>query len=289
MGTYVSLVADRRADVRAFERAARSVRLAFASEELRFSRFRADSELARVNARAGRRTEVTRAFAEVTGLALAAARATGGLFDPTVLPTLRAWGYDRDFDEVLAGARAALAPAEPCGRWDEIELDAASILLPVGVQIDLGGIAKGWTVDRAAERAVAEGLPWAIVNAGGDLRLAGRPPADGIEIGVEDPESFNEELARVRLDNGALATSCVTKRAWGPALHHLIDPRTNAPADGDVLQATVWAPTAAEAEVLAKVAVLDGPPSLDRLTAMLVLRDGTVETTMTGGRDRAAA
>jgi FAD:protein FMN transferase len=280
MGTDVTLVADRLADTGAFERAARSVELVFAVEERRFSRFRADSELAGVNARAGRRTRVSPPFAEVLRLALTAARTTGGRFDPTVLPALRALGYDRDFDEVLAGARAALSPVEPCGRWDLIELDATSVWFPAGVEIDLGGIAKGWTADRAAERAVAEGLPWAIVNAGGDLRLAGDPPPDGVEIAVEDPEWFDGELARVRLDHGALATSSITRRAWGPGLHHVIDPRTGAPARREVLQATVWAPTCAEAEVLATGALLEGPPALERVPAMLVLGDGTVATTI---------
>jgi thiamine biosynthesis lipoprotein len=288
MGTDVSLVAERRADARAFERAARRVERVFAREERRFSRFRTDTELARVNARAGRRTSLSAPFARVVALALAAARTTGGLFDPTVLPTLRALGYDRDFDDIIAGARAALAPSSPSGRWGEVELDADSIRLPAGVEIDLGGIAKGWTSDRAAEAAVAEGLRWAIVNAGGDLRIAGDVPTGGIEVGVEDPGSFADELARLRLDGGALATSCITKRAWGPGLHHLIDPRTDSPVVGDVLQATVWAPTCAQAEVLAKVAVMRGESALERMHALVVLADGTVVTTI-AARERSGA
>jgi thiamine biosynthesis lipoprotein len=290
MGTEVSLVADGRTDTGAFDRAARRVERVFASKERRFSRFRGDSELARVNARAGRRTRVSAPFAEVVGLAVAAARTTGGLFDPTVLPTLRALGYDADFDDVIAGARAALSPAVPCGRWGEIELDGRSLRLPADVEIDLGGIAKGWTADRAAERALGDGLRWAIVNAGGDLRLAGETPAGGVEIGVEDPEALGRELARLRLDAGALATSCVTKRAWGPGLHHLIDPRTNTPSGGDVLQATAWAPTCAEAEILAKAALLEGTSALDRMHGLVVLADRTVVGSMAGSeRARAAA
>lgn len=278
MGTQVCLVADHRSDARTFERVARSVELTFVREERRFSRFRPESELARVNARAGRWTPVTSRFAEVVRLAIRAAEETDGLFDPTILPTLESLGYDRDFDELLAGARAALRPARTCGRWAEIAVRDDRILLPAGVRMDLGGIAKGWTADLAAELAVAGGLRWAIVNAGGDLRLAGLAPAGGVEVGIEDPQVPDGEVGRITIEHGALATSGVTKRAWGPGLHHLVDPRTGSPADGPALQATVWAPTCAEAEVRAKRALLEGRPALTRLDGLLVLADGSVVT-----------
>jgi thiamine biosynthesis lipoprotein len=148
------------------------------------------------------------------------------------------------------------------------------------VVLDLGGIAKGWTVDLAAEAAIAAGLPWAIVNAGGDLRLAGAPPEEGVEVGVEDPEEVTAELLRLRLRSGALATSSVTRRAWGPGLHHLVDPSTGSPSSGPVLQATAWAPTCAEAEVAAKDVLLSGVTTLERTAAVLVLRDGDVHTNL---------
>ncbi len=83
------------------------------------------------------------------------------------------------------------------------------------------------------------------------------------------------------IDEGAIASSSVTRRAWGEGLHHLIDPSTGRPAQGDVLQSTVWAPTCAEAEVRAKEALLDGEPYLDRGAGLLVLRDGSVLTNLT--------
>ena len=131
-------------------------------------------------------------------------------------------GYDRDFDEVLAGARGALHPPEPCGRWNEVEVRQGAVRLPPGVGLDLGGIAKGWTVDLAAAGAVDAGLAWALVAAGGDLAIAGDAPS--LEIPIEDPETLERPMATLRLDRGALATSSVAKRAWGPDLHHVIDP-----------------------------------------------------------------
>jgi FAD:protein FMN transferase len=234
------------------------VRRRFAEEEQRFSRFRGDSELSAVNRAAGGSIRVSPVFAEVLGLALEAAARTEGTFDPTVHDALLAAGYDRDFDEVVAGARGELFPAVPCGRWSNIELHGLVLRSPRDVHVDLGGIAKGWTADRAAEDAVARGLPWVLVNAGGDMRLAGDAPPIGVH--VEDPLEPERIVVTLRLHAGALATSSAMKRAWGDGRHHLIDPITGAPADVDVLQATAWAPICADAEILAKIAMLRPEP-----------------------------
>lgn len=276
MGTEVSLVADDAADPGALRRAEEAVEAVFAREEDRFSRFRPWSELSRVNAQAGRWIRVSEPFAALVRYSLDSARDARGLFDPTVLPAVEAAGYDRDFDEVLAGARGALHPPQQCGRWAEVELRGNMLRLPPGVGLDFGGVAKGWTVDLAAGAAADAGLRWAVVNAGGDLRLAGDPPERGLDIAVEEPERPDDEAVRLRIEAGALATSSVTRRAWGPGLHHLIDPRIGAPAATDVLQATVWAPTCAEAEIRSKQALLEGPVALERLPGVLVLREGPV-------------
>ena len=178
MGTEVGLIGP--AESPAFASSAAMVRSVFEEQERRFSRFRADSELSRANAAAGAWTGVSLEFAAVVGLALAAWRDTGGRFDPTVLDAVIAAGYDRDFDELLAGARGALRPPRPCGRAGELELVGRRLRMPAGVGLDLGGVAKGWTVDVAAEAAAACGLPWALVNAGGDLRVAGSAPVGGM-------------------------------------------------------------------------------------------------------------
>jgi thiamine biosynthesis lipoprotein len=208
-------------------RAAGVVEAVFTREELRFSRFRPESELTRVNAAAGKWTEVSAPFETLLRMAIRQSTATDGLFDPTVLDAMLAIGYDRTFDELLAGARDALRPPRACGRWSEVRQKPGAVLLPEGVGLDFGGIAKGWTADIAAADAVAEGLPWAIVSAGGDLRIAGDAPA--LEIAVDDPEEGSIELTRLTLSEGALATSSTVGRAWGDGLHHIIDPRSGAP------------------------------------------------------------
>lgn len=277
MGTNVTCIGPDRHE--AFEVATRAVRAIFEREERRFSRFRAESELSQVNARAGRWISVSPPFAELVRLALDAWHRTDGRFDPTLLGAVVAAGYDRDFDELLAGARAELRPTSPGGRAADVRLTATDLYLPEGVALDLGGIAKGWAVDLAVDEALGLGLPWALVNAGGDLRIDGAHPVGGIEIAVEDPE-VEGDVGRIVLAGGALATSSVMRRSWGPALHHLIDPATGAPSRGPVLQATVWASTCVEAEVSSKDAVLEGEPYLNRAPALLVLRDGRIATNL---------
>lgn len=272
MGTDILVVSAPEVDAVDFEAVAQRVEAFFADEELRFSRFRVDSELSRVNAAAGRWITVSEPFADLVAFALVRAEESDGLFDPTVLGAVRAAGYDRDFDEVLAGARARLRPPVPCGRWREVELRGDRLRLPEEVGLDLGGLAKGWTVDRAASLSLEAGLPWVLVNAGGDLRLFGS--REEIEVGIEDPFERGREIARLALTDGAIATSCTQRRSWASGLHHLIDPRTGAPADTGIVQATVWAGTCALAEVESKRALLGAVPPR-----------GTPSVLVTGGGD----
>jgi FAD:protein FMN transferase len=296
MGTRVLLIASPDSEPRAVDAALSAVRDVFFIQDERFSRFTDSSELSRVNAGAGSWVLVSRPFATLTRRALEAAVETGGLFDPTVLPALAAAGYDRDFAEVRTRAarnepedadlreiRRAfrdlmLRNASACGAWTQVDVEGARVRVPEGAALDFGGIAKGWTVDRATE--LLADLPWAIIDAGGDLRVVGHPPGDGLEIAIEDPDDPTKEVIRVLLSDGALATSSVTVRSWGPGLHQLIDPRTSLPAQTGVVQATVWAPTCTDAEVWSKASLLAGPDILDRVPATLVMATGEIITSI---------
>jgi FAD:protein FMN transferase len=276
MGTTVALLAP---GGPGFDLAAANVELTFAAIDARFSRFRDDSELTRVNARAGRWTRVSRTFAHLLRLSLEGAAATGGLFDPTILNALVAAGYDRDFAQLRTGGTASPVPPTR-GTWSDVQVGDHSVRLPEGVGLDFGGVAKGWAVDRASEAAGA--LPWAVVDAGGDLRVTGRPPEGGVDIAVEHPHVRGREILRLKLDGGALATSSVAGRTWGPGLHQLIDPRTSRPAATEVVQATVWSETCAEAEIWAKQALLTGVSVLAWQGAVLVMEDGRMLTSLEG-------
>lgn len=168
------------------------------------------------------------------------------------------------------------------GRWRHIRLDrhARTVELPPGVRLDLGGIAKGMAVDAAVALLAAVGVPAAAVEAGGDLAVLGPSPDGGRwRIEIEQPATTppgngasggDRGPLVVELEAGAVATSSVGRRRWlagGAWRHHLIDPRTGAPAATGIWSATVAAPSCTEAEVAAKVALLlgaDGAPAFLR-------------------------
>jgi len=238
------------------ERAAHAgtVSALFAEWEERLSRFRPDSDLSRLNAAAGRPTWVREPLLGVLRRALRAARATRGVFDPTLARELSALGYATTFSEVRGEVAERAAPAR-ASSWHDVRLGPGGIVsLPADLAVDLGGIAKGMAVDAARAALRAENVPFALVSAGGDLAvLGGRPWPVAVE--AADGETV------VSLAAGALATSSTEERRWRTArgeLHHVIDPRTRRPAASDLVRVTVHAPTCEAAEVAAKAALILG-------------------------------
>jgi len=263
------------------ERAAHAdtVSALFAEWEARLSRFRPDSDLSRLNAAAGRPTWVREPLLGVLRRALRAARATRGVFDPTLAPELSVIGYATTFSEVRGEVAAVPAPAR-ASSWHEVRIGPGGLVsLPADLTVDLGGIAKGMAVDAALAALRAEGVPFALVSAGGDLGvLGGRSWPVAVE--AADGETV------VSLTAGALATSSTEERRWRTAsgeMHHLIDPRTRRPATTDLVRVTVHAPTCETAEVAAKAALIlgsdDGAAFLERhrLTALLSTADAPAD------------
>ena len=199
--------------------------------EALLSRFRPDSELSRLN----RDGSIVAGpdLLRVTRLALEARERSGGLFDPTVLDAVVAAGYDRSFELVPADGPAGNGGARCGGGVLVVE---EWIELGPGAHLDLGGIAKGYAVDRAVELLAVYGP--CLVNAGGDLAVRG----GAWPVGVDG--SVTLELSR-----GAIATSGSDRRRWrrgGEERHHLIDPATGRPAEGRLLRVTVVARSAVE-------------------------------------------
>jgi thiamine biosynthesis lipoprotein len=245
------------------EAALRDVEQLFRVAEATLSRFRLDSELSALNAAGGEPFEASPLLFSAVSASVEAARATRGLFDPTVLGMLLAAGYDRSFELLTEDRAGDPFPPGPAAVWSDIHLIPATrtIVLPAGCGLDLGGIGKGWTLDRAAE--LLAGFRNFAIDAGGDIAVSGRQ-ADGSlwSIGVEDPLGLDRDLLQLELTDCAIATSTVAHRRWrfgGRGQHHLIDPRTGRPARSGVLAATVIAPSVAQAETLAKAALLFGP------------------------------
>lgn len=230
------------------------------ASERRFTRFSEQSELSCLNRSAGQWFQASPDLFEVIKEALFYFHKTHGLFDPSILPSLRYAGYVQSMDMIRqVGAVPPLAGQRPVSisTFASIELNEtdSSIRLPADMQIDLGGIAKGWIAERAA-LLLSQYAPACAVSAGGDIFLIGYPAGqDFWEVGLEDPRDPQINISVLSVQEGAVATSSVVKRAWkqeGISRHHLINPRTGEPADTPWLSVTVLAPHAAAAETFAK-------------------------------------
>jgi thiamine biosynthesis lipoprotein len=243
--------------------------------EKRFTRFSEDSELSALNRSSGTWFSASAEMAELLTEAVRLHHQTGGLFDPSVLNALEQAGYDRSFEE-LRSAPGAYAEPKSGNTWRYrfadvcLEEDGRRVWLPPEMRIDLGGIAKGWIAEQAAQRLAAWSTACAV-DAGGDLCLVGLPAGESAwHITLEDPNSADNDLAVLTVQPGAVATSAVTKRRWqqaGTVRHHLIDPRTHLPAKTGWLSVTAIAAHAAEAEVYAKSLLIGGAKEADRLAA----------------------
>jgi len=256
----------------------------------RFSRFRPSSELCRLNEMSGREVAVSAEMFHLLDLCQRFCRLSGGLFDPAILPDLESAGYDRSFELVPQEANARGADVPRSGgsiAGVAMNHDARTVRAPAGVRLDLGGIGKGYAIDRAAQalRPAADFL----IDAGGDIFASGDgPDGDGWVVAVADPLDEETNLDVVRLRGQALATSTVMRRRWqrdGRWLHHLIDPRTGEPALSGALSVSVIARTAVEADVFAKAALLLGPEAGGRFLdaqgayGLFALADGSWQAT----------
>ena len=226
--------------------------------EARWSRFRADSEVMMLNGMPDIPVVVSSETFELISKAVFGWRETRGRFDPTVLEAVVSSGYDRSFELIGGGGqhgplRSVASPG--CHRID-LNGESLAVKLPRGVMVDPGGIGKGLAGDIVVRELLAAGADGAMVNLGGDVRAAGRPPeGDGWTILVEDPFDAAKELSRIRLTDGAVVTSSRLSRRWrfgDTDAHHLIDSRTGRPFQNDVAAVTVVAGEGWWAEVMTK-------------------------------------
>ncbi len=234
------------------------------------SRFRIDSELTLLNRAGSQPVPVSETLWQIFQSAVLAEKATGGLVTPTIAGAVLEAGYDRDFN-LLASQILDPAKQKPSVvrtldtvTWDEA---TRSICLPQDVQLDFGGLAKGWAAEQVIHRLKYLGS--ALMNCGGDIAISG-PRLDGSpwEIGIHKPfDRSSGYIGMMYCDQRCgVATSATDRRRWmqgGLLRHHIIDPGTGQPAESDVVSATVVAPTAVDAEVAAKSVLILG--SMDGL------------------------
>lgn len=255
------------------------------------SRFRPDSELVAVNRLSGSVVRLSDDLHRAVRAALDAAEATDGIVDPTLGAHLRALGYDRTFPCVRArpGWRFESLGA-PRAAWRRVELDDERRLLraPAGIELDLGATAKALAADLAAERIARESGAGVLVSLGGDVSVAGEPPAEGwcVLVSSAHDAPLDGEGQRVTLSSGGLATSSTDVRSWstsGGEMHHLLDPRTGLSASTPWRAASVAATTCLQANVASTAAIVLGASApgwlVERnLPARLISRDGALTT-----------
>jgi len=261
------------------------------AQDALLSEWREDSEISDLNRRAGGGwVELSATMDTLLAGALHVSTVTGGAFDPTWAPLGPLWeaSAGRGEEPAVTELAATLEAVD----WRHVELvDGRARFVHPGTRLGIAGVAKGWVVDSLVELLLSRGHGAVLVNVGGDLRVAGAPPAEaGETLEIADPFRAGEIAASVRANDTAVATSGNHRRGWtvgGRHVGHILDPRTGRPApfDGTV---TVLAPDAAMADALATALYVLGPVeglafarAHEGIEAIYVTREG-VRSTLDG-------
>jgi thiamine biosynthesis lipoprotein len=288
LGTSVQVLTT---DPTSLASAVEAVETVLVDVDLALSRFRPDSELARLNAGDGTWQPVSPLLLQALRIAVDAAAWTDGLVDPTVGTALISLGYDRTYQLMQAEAPGASVVVAPAVGWQWIDIDDenARVRWPAGVVVDLGATAKGLAADLAARAAFDVARCGVMVNLGGDLAVAGPAPDRGWNVLIADSADPDQPAVSgrrhvVSVSTGGLATSGTRARRWrrgGNELHHLLDPRTGRPTNGPWRTVSVTAATCVLANAASTAAVVAGVDALTWLTrhgfsARLVAEDGSI-------------
>lgn len=248
--------------------------------DMRYSRFRPESELSRLNT-AGH-AQVSSEFFSLIELGAGLTKKTDGAF--SILADIARFGYDEDIDVVAGSVRNGAPPAPYSTDLAALQLDPAtcSVTLPIGGRIDFGGFLKGYLAERLAKNA--QGIVGIVVNLGGDLYARGVDEhGHPFLIGVDGPNLSEQAILHVA--DAAVATSGTYKRQWifdGVPMHHILRADGGGNPPPDLVSATVVAATGADAEALSTSAIVLGEARaralLEREGASYVLirTDGTV-------------
>jgi thiamine biosynthesis lipoprotein len=228
--------------------------------ERKFSRYRDDSVIASIHAARGRAVEVDTETADLLDYAATCHALSGGLFDITSGVLRAVWRFDGSDRVPEAAAVQALLPLVG---WTHVQWQRPTLVVPAGMELDLGGLGKEYAVDRTLA-LLRQAAPQAalLVNFGGDLAVSGpRAGGERWQVGVERPGGHDAAL-QLELAAGALATSGDARRFLlkdGERLGHILDPRDGWPVRGAPRSVTVAAGRCIEAGTLATLALLQGP------------------------------
>lgn len=250
--------------------------------EARYSRFRPESIISRINANAGLApVTIDDELRSILTVCDWYYWATKGIFDPTALPLVQLWDY-RSGNRVVPSDDKVKEAVALTG-WKKMERQGDKVFLPVaGMGIDLGGMGKEYAIDRVMEMAVAAGVENIMVDFGRDIRVHGVPPQRGQwRIGLEDPVDPGKCWAGIGISDRAIATSGDYRRNFvvdGKCYGHIIDPRTGYPVSNDCKAVSVIAPTCTEAGVIARTVFVMGPEEGMPFMESFVQAEGSIIT-----------
>ncbi|MCP5470817.1 MAG: FAD:protein FMN transferase [Sinobacteraceae bacterium] len=259
MGTriYVELWAEEAA---AGEAAVAAVIASMHEVDEMMSTYKPTSQLSQLNARGALEpVKVDRELFEVIRASLEFSKLTGGAFDVTYASV----GYLYDYRARQRPSEAQITKALPGVNWRNLRLDPKALTVRFerpGMRVDLGGIAKGYSVDRAIELLRARGIEHAVVSAGGDSRIIGDRFGRPWIVGIRHPDDPQRMITRIPLIDTAMSTSGDYERFFdqdGVRYHHILDPKTGRSAS-KVRSATILAPTALQTDGLSKTAFVLG-------------------------------
>ncbi len=232
--------------------------------DAQMSNYKPDSELSVINREAAQQdVTVSPNLFDLLQYSLKASAESGGDFDITVGPLMKMWGFFRGQGRLPSPAE--IARAEKAIGYQHVHLDSARRTIRFdepGVELDLGGIGKGYAVDRAVEILRSSGVEAALVSSGGSSIYAlGAPPGErGWKITVRDPFRADKAADVLRLQNFALSTSGNYEKFFnidGKIYCHIMDPHTGWPVQG-MLSTVAAVPTGVETEALTKIFFVGG-------------------------------
>lgn len=231
--------------------------------EQKYSRYRPDSVLSRLNANSGQWQSIDAETAALLGFANTCFSLSDGMFDISSGILRRAWQFDGS-DKIAS--QQQIDSLLPHVGWHKVQFTEQAILLPNGMELDFGGIAKEYAVDKVLQLLVqqfpASQAPSMVVNFGGDMSC-NRPRQDGSlwQIGIENPSLADQAISAVGLSQGALATSGDSRRFLlkdSVRYSHILNPKTGWPVIDAPRSVTVAAPNCLLAGMLATTALLQG-------------------------------
>ena len=243
-----------------------------------------ESDVYKINHSGGKPVSVSGDTVSILETAEKISKLSGGLFDATIYPVVKAWGFTQNENRVPP--KDELDELLKCVDWTKLEINNNSVKLPENFMIDLGGIAKGYISGKAAELLKEKGVYSAIVTLGGSVQTIGlKPDGSKWEIGIRNPNSPDQVVGTIRTGEKCIVTSGIYERKFvseGITYHHIISPETGCPSDSEIVSATIISDNPTEADALSTAVLIAGESSVRQMMefadfdAILITKDGEV-------------